>query len=1010
MALYHFTLKSDKKDSGAQVKAIEHVNYIDREGKYRDVDEKAKSFAENRITSLEKKDALDGSVISLYESPYGSIKNTPKGIAVTDSPSLETLGIALLVSRETLNAPLVLEGSDTFKEKCILAAADMEVPFVFADKKWDTLYRKQKEAKEDARKRFTDEGGRFSEPHRVAGQSDAKRSRVKLSEAPAASAVPRLRELPKLAVADGESAHAPVLLPGDQHDELGVGRPESDAVLRRSLHRRERRLDYERGRRRRREDAARSILKNIEGAMDNVYALSHVEYIDRENAFAKKGGCVYKSNRLPQWAKGSPNAFFRAADKYSPEKARRYQEFEFALQNELTLEQNVEIIEAFIQKVIPDHYYTYAVHDKIGVMSDGTHNLHVHLMFSPRTIDDVEKKKERGPKFYFKYPLKKTAKDQSFKARRERGAPMDRKMSHRNFLGEARVAYAEITNEILRKYGHSARIDHHSLAYQRKRAMAEGDAFLVKLLDRVPETHISRMGMLDVNNEDVKNLQKARVLKNRRFRLLVEEDNLKEELAEEERLEKEHALLLDAEELVSSEKYQESDPDEDSYIGEVRQIFLEAYKDFERKRLLVIGRSEAYESAEREYMTEDEREAFASFKEAQEARKEQETFLEEMKVRFQDSLASGDKETLAMFAYLESDLKEKEERELARKESLKEMEARLLHPDTKKQIDLIAHQTLKDNQGEKNALARSMQNLSVALETLRQALYMDEMSGSSREMYTAGDVAEILRKRVYGTEREVKKLEREVRDAKKRVITLERARKMAENSFVKGAYKKLRDDKRLLAKELERIKAAEKEIEEKKEACAALREDAKADPSLLEKLQAEELALHTLEENVAERESAAWERESALAKREEELNERISTPEAKAKIEEIAAAIVKDNRPYAGRYEVKSHQLAKARERLVKVKAEWEAVKKTARKDPKGRRHFKVQGSPGAKGKEPWQLDKPGIIAEALLGDEKMAQLVLTAKDDDKGMRSNWLLLTEAAKEEEMNKRFWQSI
>ena len=153
------------------------------------------------------------------------------------------------------------------------------------------------------------------------------------------------------------------------------------------------------------------------------------------------------------------------------------------MQNELTLEQNLEIVEAFIQKVLPNHYYTYAVHDKIGMMSDGTHNLHVHLMFSPRVIDGIEQSKERTPRMYFQYPLRKSAKDQSFKNRRSHGVPMDREQTKKSFVFVARAAYAETTNDILEKYGKSARIDHRSLKYQKQKAETEVSDARKKVID-----------------------------------------------------------------------------------------------------------------------------------------------------------------------------------------------------------------------------------------------------------------------------------------------------------------------------------------------------------------------------------------------------------------------------------------------------------------------------------------------------------------------------------------------
>lgn len=73
---------------------------------------------------------------------------------------------------------------------------------------------------------------------------------------------------------------------------------------------------------------------------------------------------------------------------------------------------------------------------------------------------------------------------------------MDREQTKKAFVFEARTTYTAITNGVLEKYGKSAHIDHHSLKYQTQKVEAEGDTLLTQLLDRTPETYISRLGIL----------------------------------------------------------------------------------------------------------------------------------------------------------------------------------------------------------------------------------------------------------------------------------------------------------------------------------------------------------------------------------------------------------------------------------------------------------------------------------------------------------------------------------
>ena len=136
------------------------------------------------------------------------------------------------------------------------------------------------------------------------------------------------------------------------------------------------------------------------------------------------------------------------------------------------MEQNLELIHNFINKEIPNHYYTFAIHDKIGAMSDGSHNLHVHLMFSPRLIDEAEKEKERTARKYFDSP-NRVAKNLA--EARKGGAHIDRSLNRRSLFIDVRRSYAEVTNEILEKYGKPDRVDHRSIKAMRAEAKMNGD-------------------------------------------------------------------------------------------------------------------------------------------------------------------------------------------------------------------------------------------------------------------------------------------------------------------------------------------------------------------------------------------------------------------------------------------------------------------------------------------------------------------------------------------------------
>ena len=72
---------------------------------------------------------------------------------------------------------------------------------------------------------------------------------------------------------------------------------------------------------------------------------AHADYINREGAQSDRNDCVFKGNQLPKWAKGSAQKFFSAATRYEDKGNVRYREIELSLPNELTLEQNREIVD-----------------------------------------------------------------------------------------------------------------------------------------------------------------------------------------------------------------------------------------------------------------------------------------------------------------------------------------------------------------------------------------------------------------------------------------------------------------------------------------------------------------------------------------------------------------------------------------------------------------------------------------------------------------------------------------
>lgn len=360
---------------------------------------KKNKFVGNFISSAEIKDTCDGQNFLLYKTDdFGSIRNSENGIEVTENFSPTTLAIALTIADKTMNhQPLIISGSADFKKSIINAAIYFDLNISFADKFMQYEFNHQKETLENDRKKFIADGGTLITKRPIPKPVIAP-ALAKTVETVAKNGL-RLPTLSQLNVVHSESAGTDLLLQDDESRQL--------ELLAKNIYHHVR-WNFSHERKKLAEQTSEKIIERINEHLQQVSSKSHVEYINREKAFANRGGCVFHSHHLPKWAKNDPKKFFRAADKYEGKDNRRYMEIVFALPNELkTVEQYRQIIDAFIDKHLKDHYFAYAIHEKIGALSEVQRHPHVHIMFSERLIDDVEKIKERSTQNFFKYPARR---------------------------------------------------------------------------------------------------------------------------------------------------------------------------------------------------------------------------------------------------------------------------------------------------------------------------------------------------------------------------------------------------------------------------------------------------------------------------------------------------------------------------------------------------------------------------------------------------------------------------
>ena len=206
----------------------------------------------------------------------------------------------------------------------------------------------------------------------------------------------------------------------------------------------------------------------------------HDEYIERSGRFSKYEDLVCsESGNMPEWAQDNPKEFWRAAEDFERANGRVYREIEVAIPNELTQDQQKELVKEFVEQQLgKEHPYTYAIHDKPASLNPAERQPHAHIMFSERKIDGIDRDKEQ----FFK-----RAND---KEPERGGAKKDRQWIQKSKLEEVRADWAAIQNKYLERYGHEVRVDHRNLEDQKISAIERGDIEKAKELNREPERHL----------------------------------------------------------------------------------------------------------------------------------------------------------------------------------------------------------------------------------------------------------------------------------------------------------------------------------------------------------------------------------------------------------------------------------------------------------------------------------------------------------------------------------------
>lgn len=516
-------------------------------------------------------------------------------------------------------------------------------------------------------------------------------------------------------------------------------------------------------------------------------AASHAEYINRQNDFSKEnfikrhGRCVYKANKLPKWANGSASNFFEASDLYGRANGLSYREFELALQEELTLEQNIEIVNTILNnyEYFQDKYYTVAVHDKQAALDDGKQQIHCHIMVSDKIIDEIEKSNERPPEQFFKtYCRVNTDKG---------GAKVDRYFSKDSFgknLTHFRKYYCDVTNAIFRKYGIDKTIDYKSLKMQREEALRNGDYVRAEILNRPAEQYIGLVASYDKNDPAVQKLLEKRAYIAEITNLILAASETEKNIKDTILIDKINSSMKEANDVIDERcNTLESKVADISILKNDILFSLNQIKEISKD---VLSFEEAKALAKYDLMTKDEK-----------ALTNKLFNFSQKSMELQNKIASTD--NIAAKQELNIELEKANKAISNLKVQLRPANKKFTQPYWKAQVTKKVNHLLKENAPAKEQLELLQTQLNNKTVQLRKFIVANVKN--LPEAYSAKDVKVIIDNLIDNVKNNITIKQQEYKSLSARVISPQRARKMAYNVATNHKYKELKEAKRLVAKE-----------------------------------------------------------------------------------------------------------------------------------------------------------------------------------------------------------------
>ena len=305
----------------------------------------------------------------------------------------------------------------------------------------------------------------------------------------------------------------------------------------------------------------------------------------------------------------------------------------------------------------------------------------------------------------------------------------------------------------------------------------------------------------------------------------------------------------------------------------------------------------------------------------------------------------------------------------------------------------MTHQLLESNSYALKRLKKASDNLEKAVDELSNALFKQTMEEKQTSFETR-EVYNLIRCRYLGLKEDYEKNYFRQFNLQRQIISAERAKAMAKNIFVRGEFKRLREQFRRYKKDEQRL--AQKLFVYSKEEKGFKTQDWTV-------LQEQYYLLK--QRTLLEVEKTRLDQiKLSMQEKQKELETLCQEPESKRRIEMIAAGILRKNYKFVRQLEEVEAQGKELFKRMTHAKEQMKALEDRLVLD-KANTRYRVMVSDTLSNSK-----AASIIADAILFEPEAVQLVARSTGNNLEMEKDWELMSELDKDEFIRRKIIREL